>query len=87
MAYFLKYAIDNEWIGSRPRDDRGADRIGICCLGRGAAAQRYAWIRVTVLGGGVAILYFSIFAAFSFYHLLGPNTRLLLMVLITLLRS
>ncbi|HEU0005026.1 MAG TPA: DUF2339 domain-containing protein, partial [Terriglobia bacterium] len=38
---------------------------------------------VTVLGGGVAILYFSIFAAFSFYHLLDQIPALMMMVLIT----
>jgi len=84
MAYFLKYAIDNDWIGEAGRVMIGV-LAGLAFVSWGEFLHRkemrgYA---VTVLGGGAAILYFSIFAAFSFYHLLDQIPALLLMVLIT----
>src|SRR5262249_3109931 len=84
MAYFLKYAIDNDWIGEAGRVMIGV-LAGLAFVSWGEFLHRkemrgYA---VTLLGGGTAILYFSIFAAFSFYHLLDQIPALLLMVLIT----
>ena len=84
MAYFLKYAIDNEWIGEMGRVILGIF-AGVGFLGWGEILQRksYRGYAITVLGGGIAILYFSIFAAFSFYQLVPQIPALLLMVLIT----
>lgn len=36
-----------------------------------------------LLGGGIAVLYFSVFAAFSFYHLLAMYPAFALMILVT----
>src|SRR5688572_8620680 len=84
MAYFLKYAIDNEWIGEAGRAMVGVlTGLGFIAWGDGLHRKEMSGYAVTILGGGVAILYFSIFAAFSFYHLLDQIPALLLMVLIT----
>jgi uncharacterized membrane protein len=84
MAYFLKYAIDNEWIGEAGRVMVGVlTGLGFVAWGEWLHRKAMRGYAVTILGGGVAILYFSIFAAFSFYHLLDQIPALLLMVLIT----
>jgi len=84
MAYFLKYAIDNEWIGEAGRVMVGVlTGLGFVAWGEWLHRKEMHGYAVTILGGGVAILYFSIFAAFSFYHLLDQIPALLLMVLIT----
>ena len=84
MAYFLKYAIDNEWIGEAGRVMIGVlTGLGFVAWGESLHRKEMRGYAVTILGGGVAILYFSIFAAFSFYHLLDQIPALLLMVLIT----
>lgn len=84
MAYFLKYAIDNEWIGEAGRVMLGVlTGLGFVAWGESLHRKEIRGYAVTVLGGGVAILYFSIFAAFNFYHLIDQIPALLLMVLIT----
>jgi uncharacterized membrane protein len=57
--------------------------LGFVAWGESLHRKEMCGYAVTILGGGVAILYFSIFAAFSFYHLLDQIPALLLMVLIT----
>jgi uncharacterized membrane protein len=84
MAYFLKYAIDNEWIGEAGRVMVGVlTGLGFVAWGEWLHRKEMRGYAVTILGGGVAILYFSIFAAFSFYHLVDQIPALLLMLLIT----
>jgi uncharacterized membrane protein len=84
MAYFLKYAIDNEWIGEAGRVMIGMlTGLGFVAWGESLHRKQMRGYAVTILGGGVAILYFSVFAAFSFYHLLDQIPALLLMILIT----
>jgi len=84
MSYFLKYAIENRWIGETGRVIIGI-LAGLGFLGWGEVLRRrnYRAYSITVLGGGIAILYFSIFAAFNFYNLLSQLPALFIMVLIT----
>ena len=51
--------------------------------GYGCSARLYHLLGHGLIGGGIATLYFSIFAAFSFYHLIGPYPAFALMALIT----
>ena len=84
MAYFLKYAIDNEWIGEAGRVMVGVlTGLGFVAWGESLHRKDMRGYAVTIFGGGGAILCFSIFAAFRFYHLLDQIPALLLMVLIT----
>ena len=84
MSYFLKYAIENQWIGETGRVIIGI-LSGLGFLGWGEVLQRrnYRGYSITVQGGGIAILYFSIFAAFNFYSLLSQLPALFIMILIT----
>lgn len=84
LGFFLKYSFDNNWIGPTGRVIIGI-LTGLCFLGGGEYGQRkgYRVFAQGLTGGGIASLYFSIFAAFSFYHLIGQTTAFGIMILIT----
>jgi len=85
MAYFLKYAIDNEWLGETGRVMLGVvTGLGLLLVGEGLQRKQYRSYGLTVAAGGIAILYLSIFAAFNLYSLIAQLPALFLMVLITI---
>ncbi|HEY3297672.1 MAG TPA: DUF2339 domain-containing protein [Armatimonadota bacterium] len=71
MAFFLKYAVDNNWINETGRIIIGL-LVGLGCLGLGERFQRKNLPQFAqgLSGAGIAILFFSIFAAYSFYALI-----------------
>src|SRR3989442_9575057 len=84
MAYFLKYAIDNQWIGEMGRVTLGViTGLGFLLWGEALQKRLYRGYGLTISAGGITILYFSIFAAFNFYSLIAQLPALFLMVLIT----
>lgn len=84
MGFFLKLAIDNEWIGETGQVALGL-MVGVALLGAGEYWQkRYTSWAQALTGGGIAILYLSIFAAFSFYSLIEPIPAFGFMALVTL---
>ena len=80
IAFFFRYAVENNWIGETARVLLGA-AAGLLLLGAGEF-----WFRrgervfaQGVSGAGAAILYLSCYAAFEAYHLIGlPFTFVLL---------
>lgn len=84
LGFFLKYSFDNNWIGPAGRVAIGI-LAGMILLAAGEYGQRkeYKIFSQGLTGGGIASLYFSIFAAFSFYHLLGQTVAFGMMILIT----
>jgi len=90
MLFFLKYAFDNDWIG-----DLGKILIGIIVgIGMLGAAEyflgekhkgKYKVFSQALIGGGIAILYGSIFAAFSFYEFISQIPAFGLMIFITII--
>ncbi|MHB8984060.1 MAG: DUF2339 domain-containing protein, partial [Carboxydocellales bacterium] len=84
IGFFLKYAFENNWIGPTGRVAIGL-LIGITLLGLGELAQKkqYEKFAQGITGGGIAVLYLSIFAAFQFYQLLPQTAAFALMVLVT----
>jgi uncharacterized membrane protein len=84
VGFFLKLAFDNDWIGETGRVVLGIAG-GLAFLGAGEYWQRrYPIWSQPLTGGGIAILYLSIFAAFSLYQLIPPLVALGLSFLITL---
>ena len=84
VGFFLKLAFDNEWIGETGRVVLGL-AIGLGLLGAGEFWQRkYPLWSQPVTGGGIAILYLSVFAAFSLYELIPAWAALGFSVLVTL---
>lgn len=85
VAFFLKYAFDNNWIGPVGRVMIGiVAGLGFVGLGQFLRAK-YLKYSDLIIGGGIAILYLSIFSANSFYHLIDPFTTGVFMFVVTLL--
>ncbi len=83
MGFFLKYAIDQNWI-----NEIGRTFIGIICGGilisiAHRMRKSYAAFSSVLIGGGVAILYFTITIAFQQYHLFSQGLTFAILILVT----
>ena len=83
IGFFVKYAIDQEWI-----NEVGRVFIGILCGGILLGVAH--WLRKTftafssvLVGGGIAVLYLTIYIAFHSYGMFSSVVAFLLMVIIT----
>ncbi|WP_066506084.1 DUF2339 domain-containing protein [Rufibacter sp. DG15C] len=83
IGFFVKYAIDQDWINE-------IGRVAIGLLAGGALIAVAHRLRVeykafssVLVGGGMAILYFTIAIAFHEYQLFSQTAAFLLMVAIT----
>ena len=83
-AYFVKLAIDNAWITETMRVAIGGV-AGLALVWAGSRFVRsgYPLYGQMLAGGGVAILYLSVYAAFNFYALIGQTPAFGLMVAVT----
>ena len=84
VAFFLKLAFDNQWVGPGARVLLGA-AAGLALLFvaerlRRRGLRQYAYV---LSGGGILILYLSIYAAYNFYQLVAQPVAFLLMALVT----
>ena len=82
VGFFLKLAFDNDWIDETGRVVLGIVG-GLALLGAGEYfRRRYPVYSQTLAGGGVAVLYMAIFAAFAFYGMIGvyPAVGLLFVI-------
>ncbi|GAA4317317.1 DUF2339 domain-containing protein [Flaviaesturariibacter amylovorans] len=83
IAFFVKYAIDKDWIG-----EAGRVAIGFGCgallVGLAHFLRRsYTAFSSVLAGGGIAVFYFTVAFAFHQYGLLSQTTAFVLMVGIT----
>jgi len=83
IGFFVKYAIDNDWIGP-------VGRVGIGLLCGGVLIGLAHWLRrqykafsSVLIGGGLAVLYFTIALAYHQFHLFGQTTAFIVMLVIT----
>jgi uncharacterized membrane protein len=83
IGFFVKYAIDNDWIGP-------AGRVGIGLLCGGVLVgfahvlrKNYKSFSSVLVGGGLAIFYFTIALAYHQYQLFGQTVSFVIMVVIT----
>jgi hypothetical protein len=84
IGFFLKYSIDNGLLGEHARVALSVlAGVGMIVGGVRLVGGKYHLFSQGLLGGGIAVLYFSVFAAFSFYHLLEVYPTFGLMILIT----
>jgi uncharacterized membrane protein len=84
VAYFLKYAIDNDWIGPRGQVALGL-LLGVALL---AVAPRFVnkglvYFAEGLTGLGAVILYLSLWAAGSYYGFLSPAMTFVAMAFVT----
>jgi uncharacterized membrane protein len=85
IAFFLKYSFDNKLIGETGRIILGIIS-GACFIGIGEYFQKWKQWKIygqILTGGGLAILYFSIYAAFAFYHLIPQLLAFAVLIVIT----
>lgn len=85
VAFFLKYAFDNNWV-----NPVGRVMIGILAglIAMGIAQylrKKYLQYSDLLMGGGLVILYLSVFAAQSIYNLIDPMLTFLGMIIVTLI--
>ncbi|WP_051292789.1 DUF2339 domain-containing protein [Olivibacter sitiensis] len=83
MGFFLKYAIDKDWI-----NEIGRAFIGLLCGGALillAHRLRKTFIAFSsvLIGGGIAILYYTITISFQEYQLINQSVAFALLILIT----
>jgi uncharacterized membrane protein len=83
IGFFVKYAIDNDWIGP-------VGRVGIGLFFGGILVGIAHWLRNSykafssvLVGGGLAIFYFTITLAYHQYALFGQATAFIIMLVIT----
>lgn len=84
VAFFLKYAFDNNWIGP-------AGRVGIGILIGGAmfplsdwlTHRGYRYFSEGITGLGAAVLYLSIWSGWHYYTLFSQPAAFALMIVIT----
>lgn len=88
VSYFQKLAIDNGWIGERARVIEGLV-AGVLLVGTGRWFVRrgYTLYGQIVAGGGVAVLYVSIFAASTLYALVSRPVAFAAFSMVTVLAA
>jgi uncharacterized membrane protein len=84
IGYFVKFAIDNDWVGPI-----GRVGIGIACGSiLIAIAHRlrnsYKAFSSVLVGGGLAVFYFTITLAFHQFHLFNFNQTVAFIILIVI---
>lgn len=83
IGFFVKYAIDNDWIGHA-----GRVAVGVLCgsilIGVAHRLQKnYQAFSSVLVGGGLAIFYFTIALAYHEYQLFSQITTFIIMLVIT----
>jgi uncharacterized membrane protein len=80
-AFFIKYAIDNAWIGELGRVSGAALAGAALCVGGFLLHRRGRRLFAQMLSAaGVAVLYLATVAAFGFYHLLPQDHAAIFLV-------
>jgi uncharacterized membrane protein len=84
IAFFVKYAIDQNWI----------NEVGRVCIGLGCGGlliglahylrNSYRSFSSVLAGGGIAVFYFTIAFAFHQYQLLSQTAAFVIMLVITI---
>ncbi|UCH23029.1 MAG: DUF2339 domain-containing protein [Deltaproteobacteria bacterium] len=84
IAFFLKYAYDNAWIGPKGRLAIGT-LCGIVLVIFGERFRRKNWLILfkVLTGGGLASFYLCIFFSFQIYNLSTQTFAMILAILVT----
>jgi hypothetical protein len=83
IGFFVKYAIDNDWIGPVGRVGVGVLCGGILIGIAHRLRNQYAAFSSVLVGGGLAVLYFTIALAYHQYQLFGQMAAFIIMLVIT----
>ncbi|MFT3703952.1 MAG: DUF2339 domain-containing protein [Agriterribacter sp.] len=83
IGFFVKYAIDNGWIGAAGRVGVGVICGGILIGLAHVMRKNYHAFSSVLAGGGLAVFYFTITLGFHEYHLFTQITTFIIMLVIT----
>jgi uncharacterized membrane protein len=83
IAFFVKYAIDKNWIRETGRVIIGLVSGGILMLLAHRIRNTYRSFSSVLVGGGLTVFYFTIAFAFHQYHLISQQAAFIIMVIIT----
>lgn len=86
VGYFLQYSIQHGWLDAQARVVLvTVAGLGMLIGGTRLLGRRYHIFGQGLMGGGLAMLYFAVYAAANRYHLVAMTTAFVLMSLITAL--
>lgn len=86
VGFFLKYSVEHGLINEVGRAALSAIAgLGMLIFGTQLLGRRYHVLGQGLMGGGLATLYFSVFASANFYHLIEVAPAFTLMSLVTAL--
>jgi uncharacterized membrane protein len=83
IGFFVKYAIDKNWIGPIARVSIGILCGGVLVVLAHRLRNTYKSFSPVLAGGGLAILYFTITLAFQQFHLFSQTVAFVIMIGIT----
>ena len=83
ISFFVKYAIDKNWIKEAGRVIIGLIAGGILIGIAHRIRHAYRSFSSVLMGGGLTVFYFTIAFAFHQYHLISQSVGFMLMVIIT----
>lgn len=82
-AWFLKFAIDNQWIGPLSRVLVGLGAGSGILLWSERFREGYRGFSLSLKAVGTGILYLSLWAAYALFHLVPATVTFLAMILVT----
>ncbi len=84
VAWFLKFAFDNHWVGPAGRVLIGLlSGAALIAWSERFRSRGYAAFSYSLKAVGSGVLYLSLWAAFSMYHVIPPGVAFAGMVLVT----
>jgi len=83
ISYFVKYAIDKDWINEPARVGIGILAGSLVLFIAHKLRKKYAPFSSVLVAGAIAIFYFTIAIAFHEYKLFGQEVAFAIMVVIT----
>jgi uncharacterized membrane protein len=84
VGYFVKYAIDKDWINEYGRVAIGILSGGVLIAVAHFLRKSYKTFTSILTGGGLAVLYITIAFAFHQYHMFSQTSAFAILILITI---
>ncbi len=84
IGFFVKFAIDNNWIGPVGRVAVGLLCGGILVFLAHRLRKNYQAFSSVLVGGGLAVFYFTITLAYHQFHLFSQTMAFAIMIVITI---
>lgn len=84
IGFFVKYAIDQDWVGPIGRVAIGISCGGVLVVLAHRMRNSYKSFSSVLAGGGLAVFYFTIMLAYHQFNLFSQATAFIIMVVITI---